>query len=422
MKNNKRWLYRLKFNYITQFFLVVFFLVFVFTSSAQAMVVFEDNFDSQPDWQPSPGTNDESSAGASSECNQGDCSGQVPTGWSYYRSTGLWWGPNYQDTIRVNSDNYHGINGKAYTQWNESNVGASGDGWGADGILSKYFATDYPELYVQFWMRMDPNFQWDTVNDAMLKIFRIKHYDGAGSTFLGFTSGNASPIYLFDLKNSINWGWRHSHSFRCDPQESDYYCPDGDEDNDLFLNSSTNPWDAGQPADGDWHKYTFHIKINTHTLDWNQDGILEFWYDGILKYGIYNKRWIVSGNNYSLAWNSIGLGGNAYNNYADESAHSEQWYSIDDVCVTTTQADLNNCFSINSNLRADVDNNSQINTTDAMLTLRNSVNLDMSGTDWQASATTGDADCDGNSNSTDAMLTLRYSLGLNMSGTGWCID
>ena len=76
--------------------------------------------------------------------------------------------------------------------------------------------------------------------------------------------------------------------------------------------------------------------------------------------------------------------------------------------------------SIGNNIRTDVDNNSQINTTDAMLTLRNSVNLDMSGTDWQASATTGDADCDGDTDSTDAMLILRYSLGLDMSGTGWC--
>ena len=73
-------------------------------------------------------------------------------------------------------------------------------------------------------------------------------------------------------------------------------------------------------------------------------------------------------------------------------------------------------------IRADVDNNSQINSTDAMLTLRNSLGLDMSGTDWQASGTTGDVNCDGNSNSTDAMLILRYSLGLDMSGTTWCVD
>ena len=75
-----------------------------------------------------------------------------------------------------------------------------------------------------------------------------------------------------------------------------------------------------------------------------------------------------------------------------------------------------------SDLRADVDNNSIINSTDAMLTLKNSLGLDMSGTDWQTSNTTGDVNCDGTSNSTDAMLILKYSLGLDMSGTGWCVS
>ncbi len=79
------------------------------------------------------------------------------------------------------------------------------------------------------------------------------------------------------------------------------------------------------------------------------------------------------------------------------------------------------CSSSNQ-YRADVDNNSQINTTDAMLTLRNSLGLSMTNTNWQASSTTGDVNCDGNSNSTDAMLILRYSLGLDMSETGWCGD
>jgi len=70
--------------------------------------------------------------------------------------------------------------------------------------------------------------------------------------------------------------------------------------------------------------------------------------------------------------------------------------------------------------RADVDNNSTINTTDALLTLRNSLGLDMSLTNWFTSSTTGDVNCDNASNSVDAMLILRYSLGLDMTGTGWC--
>ncbi|KKP67582.1 MAG: hypothetical protein UR66_C0013G0025 [Candidatus Moranbacteria bacterium GW2011_GWE1_35_17] len=71
-------------------------------------------------------------------------------------------------------------------------------------------------------------------------------------------------------------------------------------------------------------------------------------------------------------------------------------------------------------IRSDVDNSSATNTTDALLTLRNSLSLSMTSTAWQVSATTGDVNCDEVSNSTDALLILRYSLGLSMDGTSWC--
>ncbi len=71
-------------------------------------------------------------------------------------------------------------------------------------------------------------------------------------------------------------------------------------------------------------------------------------------------------------------------------------------------------------IRANVNQDSSINTIDAILTLRNSLGLSMTGTAWQSSVTTGDVNCDDNSNSSDAMLILRYSLGLDMSETSWC--
>ena len=73
-------------------------------------------------------------------------------------------------------------------------------------------------------------------------------------------------------------------------------------------------------------------------------------------------------------------------------------------------------------IRADVDQNLAINSTDAMLTLRNSLGLDMSSTNWVTGTHTGDVNCDDDSNSTDVMLILRKSLGLDMTGTGWCIS
>ncbi len=77
-------------------------------------------------------------------------------------------------------------------------------------------------------------------------------------------------------------------------------------------------------------------------------------------------------------------------------------------------------FETASDYRADVDGSSAITTADALLTLRNSLGLDMSSTAWQVSATTGDVNCDNVSNSADALLILRYSLGLDMGETSWC--
>ena len=122
--------------------------------------------------------------------------------------------------------------------------------------------------------------------------------------------------------------------------------------------------------------------------------------------------------------NKFVWGGNYQCTNDTDSPGEKTWWLFDDVIIDDQPIAQTYFSLLNSSIsfRADVDNNSQINSTDAMLTLRNSVNLDMSGTDWQASNTTGDADCDGDADSTDAMLILRDSLGLDMSVTGWCIN
>jgi cysteine-rich repeat protein len=76
--------------------------------------------------------------------------------------------------------------------------------------------------------------------------------------------------------------------------------------------------------------------------------------------------------------------------------------------------------SCQNEIRADVNQDGNINITDAQLTLRQTLGLDMSSTGWESSDTTGNANCDGELNITDIRLILRYSLGLNMTGTGWC--
>lgn len=82
---------------------------------------------------------------------------------------------------------------------------------------------------------------------------------------------------------------------------------------------------------------------------------------------------------------------------------------------------LSTNFVYANSIRADVDQNSVINSIDAILTFRKSLGVDMSGTNWQVSSFTGDVNCDGSPTSVDAALILKKSLGFDMSGTTWCV-
>jgi hypothetical protein len=71
-------------------------------------------------------------------------------------------------------------------------------------------------------------------------------------------------------------------------------------------------------------------------------------------------------------------------------------------------------------IRANVDQQNGITVTDALLTLRKTLGMDMSTTNWQDSGTTGDVDCDGDTDSDDVQLILRRSVELDMTSTMWC--
>jgi hypothetical protein len=139
-----------------------------------------------------------------------------------------------------------------------------------------------------------------------------------------------------------------------------------------------------------------YTSINPNNYDGNKDACIDSGY-------IYCEL-----NNRCGTTSCCGYNPSYCNNQIDCENYGWTYNNNNGECVTSDV------------VRADVDNNSTINTTDAMLTLRNSLGLSMSGTNWYSSSTTGDVNCDGNSNSTDAMLILRHSLGLDMSGTGWC--
>ncbi len=185
------------------------------------------------------------------------------------------------------------------------------------------------------------------------------------------------------------------------------------------------------------------VQLSTFTIDYNayqslKTNGLVFYAQDTLKNFTDWKSWLsIGGANGSDSHSIFGqvdfvneVGGDFKLNSADTIALdngvdlSSTGYSDDRDGVTRPQGSAWDIgayeYQSATVIRGDVDNNSVVNTTDALLTLRNSLGLSMTSTAWQASATTGDVDCNGISNSTDALLILRYSLGLGMGSTAWC--
>ena len=304
-------------------------LLLLVSQVSYAKIIFQDNFDSTPDWQPQE---------AQVNCITASCSYAPPTNWDYYRDDEKWHPNDYptkNPTIRISGENYRGTSGKAFTVWNESNNGNSGDGWGADGLLAKDLGGGYTELYFQYYVKFQSDFQfYYASNNAMIKQFRVQSWDGlgAGSPFTYFTGGYSAPMYIFDTVQNEYGGIRHSHAFRCDPQSSNYFCPGHSYGgNSNYLDKETFKQKFG---DNQWHLMEFHIKMNSSPGA--EDGILEYSLDGVKEHSETNVAWMSSSSPGNLGWNIIAIGGNAFNGYADESKQAEQWYAIDDIVISTT--------------------------------------------------------------------------------------
>ena len=297
------------------------------SASVDAEVLFYENFDQQNDWYPQT---------KMEGCSEQSCSQSVPVGWNYYRNDELWHpdtdGPGYHPTIQISSENYKGNSGKAFTVWNESNDGRSGDGWGADGILAKDLGKDYKEIYIQLYIKFQKDFQWNwnTTNGAAVKMVRFYHWDRVGSPFHFFTSGMVSPAYIYDTSYN-QYGFRHFHSHRCDPQETNYRCTPTYDKSFTFLG---NPSFEQLLGDGAWHQMRWYAKMNS--TPGANDGAIEFWLNGTLQYSRYDVQWMGSSSPSNFGWNIVAIGGNAFNTYSDAVEKKEQWYAIDDVIISST--------------------------------------------------------------------------------------
>ena len=287
-------------------------------------VIFEDNFDSQADWNTDLAKNGD---GCYLPCSD------APANWSYYRETpgsGTWTNPvGSIRRVPANLPDHTNGTGKAYIVYNQSHPV---DNWPGDSILGKILLQDYPELYFRIWIRTQAN--WQSASSATSKVVRVSHYDGIGNVFENFSTGSQAPILLWFFGADYLGRGAHALGFRCSPQSSYYYCTAAGVPS-YQLTDTLEAWGSGGPtgyfADTQWHRYDFRVKMNDPG---SNNGVTEWWYDGVLMDHHTDVQFKASsGSSAAMGWNNFSIGGNSDNSYATQG---DQWYAIDDVVVSTT--------------------------------------------------------------------------------------
>ena len=335
---------------MNRYLLLTFLSSFCMTAMAQA-VVFEENFDSQPDWQ----TSGENSLG------------NLPNNWNAGRTDENWHPasiPGAQPSMKISGgdpDKVFGSSGKAFITYSESYNDTSNNGFTSDGFLTK----DIPptdKLYVEFKLKFQPGFASDS-EGGQIKLFRALHWDG-GERHKFFTNGNSAPIYLFDWAQN-SYGLRQFHAFRCDDQENNYYCVNpsisgaprniitGDMSANFIedlsglpntildlVNGGTIPTSGkvhhNQVYGSIWHTMAFYLQLNSSPGV--KDGILKVWIDGNIITDMTSIPWIGNNGDINAKWNSVSFGGNDRYHFQDSSssswaANKERWYAIDEITI-----------------------------------------------------------------------------------------
>ncbi|HEY3357171.1 MAG TPA: hypothetical protein VGQ83_28230 [Polyangia bacterium] len=325
---------------------------------ARAGVVFEDDFDSQPDWN----VNHEAEGGCDFPCATtpgSSSSGTLQWNASYAVPFSSAFAHPVASIQRPPSGTDHtGNGGKVFIGYHQSSGNYGGNGaWGGNSFLEVVLPQDYAELYARLWLKAQAGWQVEAGAGSMAKMFRIEHWDRTpGTTFEYFPAGHTAPAWVWYWYYSSVYGVRLTQGYRCSPQASDYYCQNntsgglsGSEeayDGALWPGSTyaDTPTTAGLWADGSWHKLDVHLKLNS--APGADDGIVQWWWDAdpataapiferpnaaLSKGGV---QWQSSSTTLpAKGWNTVGIGGNT--DYVFGTGDAEQWYAIDDVVVST---------------------------------------------------------------------------------------
>ncbi|MHA7924503.1 MAG: hypothetical protein ACX936_04835 [Marinobacter sp.] len=329
--------------------------------ASQAEVLFEENFDDQPDW-----TSEMYSTETQKDVLDGDT---MPVGWdaSY---TGGGFGNDPIQILASQSDKARGGTGKAFVSWKEHNAERAKQ-FVSNSTLAKRIegpnGIGVDQLYAEFWVRFDPN--W-TAEENQSKFFRVYSSRPGGNLFNAFSGGDSGPLFLFDYRHSNNFGAQNNLTFRGGPWGHNYkpdWPPSVPVGNTNFLGGSmlqqvidkengglipaggnengivTHDMVWGPPSTGQWTKYGFFVKMNSSISA--ADGVFMQWIDDLLVLKSEEVQWVMPNSENltpnEVKWNAIAIGGNDYIGgefphpiYPNEAEH-EEWYAIDDFVIST---------------------------------------------------------------------------------------
>ncbi len=328
----------------------------------QAEVLFEENFDDQPDF---------TSTMHSTEQGQYRKDGFVlPEGWdALYQGTQ--WSPEtgYPDNhasleiLQSNSDKARGNAGKSAVNWRES-YSRGWNNWASDSQLIKLLDKQYKQVYIEFWISFSDNFYGrDHAAEWSSKFLRIGSWDGEGDIFNG-ALGSIGPVFFWDYTRN-DYGIMNALSFRGGPWGENYFLNNSAPSYPRETVTNYGSYTLGQAIDGadplvvnqvdggylkdigrytpithnqlfgvgqHWTKVAFYVQVNSAPDA--TDGVLRQWINDQRIMNLTDIPWIKSNDeNKMVGWNYIAIGGNDYFQPYPNDQRFEDWYAIDDVVV-----------------------------------------------------------------------------------------
>ncbi len=325
--------------YKNKYCAIIFYFLFTFNSvllSANGEILFEDNFDSSPEWQSKQTVHKSIPGGFDigwSYTRSDKCTTYCPPkGWTSYRApSSLFTDHPGKDTYIINKDGARGGAGQGLT-YNIESVGTPGETWGewTGGSLDVWLGEKgYKEIYVRYFVRFSDTWKWtrnDKTAHCLWKMGRISTFNdniwtSSTSPHVYFSSGLNYP--LGSTEAYYNAGTDKKIFVTAIRKAPDYDASEGP-DNHISTNI---------PENGEWHCYEFYRKMNS--APGIADGGYAFWIDGVEQVRRNDVMWKKVGSNTTHNWNWIMLFDNINNSAYTLADHMELTLYIDDIVIST---------------------------------------------------------------------------------------